>query len=189
MDSEHLQVDLERLFKLRLVVARHGEMDVAKWWNTQGLLGRRGKAVLRRGFPATHSFAQARVVFAVARSRCRELFDPPGSMTLWQLPAELEDQFEERWHDWLDEGDRWAPFFDAVEGQGEGSLLEALKAQDLLTPAQAEAAQKLKRSAEGRAVALGEAAAPTDEVITMLAAAFARGEVGSPAIPYAKLEG
>lgn len=29
-------MDLERLLKLRLVVARFGEMDLAKWWNTKG---------------------------------------------------------------------------------------------------------------------------------------------------------
>lgn len=46
-------VDLNRLFKLRLVVARHGEMDVARWWNSKGMLGRYGAAVLTRGFPRT----------------------------------------------------------------------------------------------------------------------------------------
>jgi hypothetical protein len=86
-------IDFERLFKLRLVVARQGEMDVARWWNTQGILGRRGAVVLKRGFPTTHRFAQARIVFEVAKSRCRELFEPPGCMTLWSLPAELEEQF------------------------------------------------------------------------------------------------
>ena len=58
-------IDFDRLFKLRLVVARHGEMDRARWWNTQGVLGRRGGVVLRRGFPSTHRFVQARVVFEV----------------------------------------------------------------------------------------------------------------------------
>ena len=28
-------VDFDRLLKLRLVVARFGEMDLAKWWNTR----------------------------------------------------------------------------------------------------------------------------------------------------------
>ena len=32
-------VDLDRLLKLRLIVARFGEMDIAKWWNTKGQLG------------------------------------------------------------------------------------------------------------------------------------------------------
>lgn len=65
-----LPIDFERLLKLRLIVGRYGEMDVARWWNTQGLLGGRGAVVIRRGFPTTHFFAQARIVFAVARSRC-----------------------------------------------------------------------------------------------------------------------
>jgi len=69
-------IDFDRLFKLRLAVARHGEMDAARWWNTQGLLGRRGAVVIKRGFPSTHFFAQARIVFTVARSRSHELFDP-----------------------------------------------------------------------------------------------------------------
>src|SRR6266481_4894558 len=62
-------IDLDRLLKLRLVVARFGEMDVAKWWNTKGQLGRLGSAALRRGFPRTHYFAQARSVFAVVGDR------------------------------------------------------------------------------------------------------------------------
>src|SRR5688500_19898895 len=65
-------IDLDRLLKLRLVVARFGEMDLAKWWNTKGQLGRLGTAALRRGFPRTHYFAQARSVFAVAGHRRSE---------------------------------------------------------------------------------------------------------------------
>lgn len=78
--------DLDRLLKLRLVVARFGEMDGARWWNTKGQLGRFGAAALRRGFPRTHRFAQARAVFAVAAHRCAEVFDPPGGVTLWRMP-------------------------------------------------------------------------------------------------------
>ena len=37
-------IDLDRLLRLRLVVARFGEMDLAKWWNTKGQLGRLGAA-------------------------------------------------------------------------------------------------------------------------------------------------
>ncbi|MFN5116778.1 MAG: hypothetical protein ACK5FE_13410 [Cyanobacteriota bacterium] len=36
MCSSSPTIDFKRLFKLRLVVARHGEMDAARWWNTQG---------------------------------------------------------------------------------------------------------------------------------------------------------
>jgi len=38
------RLDLDRLLKLRLVVARFGEMDHACWWNTKGQLGRLGAA-------------------------------------------------------------------------------------------------------------------------------------------------
>ncbi len=82
-------IDLDRLLKLRLVVARFGEMDLAKWWNTKGELGRLGAAALRCGFPRTHHFAQARSVFAVAAHRCAEVFEPSGCVTLWRLDGKL----------------------------------------------------------------------------------------------------
>ena len=68
-------LDLDLLLKLRVLVARFGEMDLAKWWNTKGQLGKVGALALRRGFPRTHRFAQARSVFAVAAHRCAEVFD------------------------------------------------------------------------------------------------------------------
>src|SRR5438270_14097033 len=87
-------IDFERLLKLRLLVARFGEMDRARWWNTRGVLGRLGETALARGFSKSHPFARARLVFAVAAHRCRDVFDPPRAMTLWYLPAEIEDRFE-----------------------------------------------------------------------------------------------
>jgi len=189
--SPKTPIDFERLLKLRLAVGRYGEMDGARWWNTQGLLGRRGTVVFNRerSFPRTHYFAQARVVFAVARSRCEELFNHPSdTMTLWSLPAELEDQFEERWQDWLDEGEQWAPVFEQLAGIAGGDLLAVLEQFDLIGPSQKEEIGKLRRSAESRAVMLPGAHRPGNDVLTMLAAGFARGESGSPAIPYARLE-
>ncbi|MFY9976096.1 MAG: BrxE family protein [Chromatiaceae bacterium] len=182
-------IDLARLLKLRLAVARHGEMDAAGWWNTKGILGRHGALALKRGFPSTHYFAQARIAFAVARSRCHELFDPPGCMTLWNLTAEIEDQFEEQWQDWLDQGEQWAPFFEQLAQAGSGDLLSELGDFGLLDPDHVEAVGKLRRSAEGRSAPLPGAHQPNDGIITLLAAGFARGEKGSPAIPYARLEG
>jgi len=182
-------MDYARLLKLRLTVARHGEMDAAGWWNTKGILGRHGSLVLKRGFPTTHYFVQARIAFAVARSRCHELFDPPGCMTLWHLPAEVEDQFEEHWQEWVDQGDEWVPFFARLAQSGNSDLLSELSGFGLLNQDQAEAVGKLRRSAEGRSVPLPGTHQPTDEIVTLLAAGFARGERGSPAIPYARLEG
>src|SRR5215211_6240269 len=124
-------INLDRLLKLRLVVARFGEMDLAKWWNTKGQLGRLGSAALRRGFPRTYRFAQARSVFAVAAHRCSEVFEPPGSVTLWRLPELIEEEFEARWEHWLDHASDWNPFFGSLEIVRE-DLVEALAARDLV---------------------------------------------------------
>lgn len=184
-----ISLDLDHLLRLRLVIARFGEMDMARWWNSKGMLGRHGAVVLKRGFPATHYFAQARVVFEVARSRSRELFNPPGCMTLWNLPVEIEDAFEERWQTWLGEGDRWAPVFESVAAMRGGDLIETMADLELVSAAQREAVAKLRRSTEGRSVPLPGTHTANNEVVTLLAVGFARGDVSSPAIPYARLEG
>jgi hypothetical protein len=181
-------LDLDRLLKLRLVVARHGEMDRAAWWNTNGMLGRYGAIALKRGLPRTYRFAQARGVFAVARSRCREVFDAPGSVTLWSLPATVEDQFEEHWQNWLGQPERWNTFFDALASAEPSDLLAGFAQRDLITPGQAENVKTMRRSAEGRAVQLSGYTVMNDELLTLLAAGFAKGEQGAPAIPFAKLD-
>src|SRR6266853_4294937 len=126
-------MNLDLLLKLRMVVGRHGEMDLAKWWNTKGQLGRVGTAAIRRGFPRTHYFAQARSVFAVAAHRCREVFDPPHSVTLWQLPEAVEEEFESHWERWLDQADQWKPFFLELEALKEAELKTVLQSLDLIT--------------------------------------------------------
>jgi hypothetical protein len=178
---------MERLLKLRLVVARFGEMDVARWWNTKGQLGRLGALALRRGFPRTHLFARARSVFAVARHRCAEVFDPPGCATLWNLPETIEDEFDARWDGWLDQAAAFDPFFERLEAIQGDDLLAVLKAFDLVPPAAERAFGSMRRSAEGRAVALPGLFAATDDGITLLAVGFARGEPGALAVPYARL--
>jgi hypothetical protein len=185
-DGGHV-IDFDRLLKLRLVVARHGEMDRAGWWNTNGMLGRLGAVTLERGLPRTHRFAQARVVFAVARSRCEELFDAPASVTLWRLPADVEDQFDEHWQSWLGAAETWNPFFDDLAAYDNNELVSALVDRDLISASQVDAIQTARRSAEGRAVQLRDARELDDDLITLLAAGFSKGEQGAPAIPYAKL--
>lgn len=179
--------NFDHLLKLRLVVARFGEMDGAKWWNTNGVLGRQGALLLSRGLPRTQRFARARMVFTVAAARSREVFDPPGSMTLWSLPAALEDEFDARWQHWLDTGEEWAELFTQLEALPSDDLVENLRHFDLLDDDAAAAVQKLRRAAEGKAVPLTGTYEPNDEALTLLAAGFARGEPGRPAIPYAKL--
>jgi hypothetical protein len=186
MNSDSL--DLDRLLKLRLIVARVGEMDLAKWWNTRGQLSRLGSAAVRRGFPRTHYFAQARSVFAVAGFRCREVFDPPQSVTLWQLPELMEEEFEAHWERLLDRADEWNSFFLALEGLKETDLKAALHSFDLITDEDCERFSRLRRSAEGRAVPLPTPFAATNRDLACLALGFARGEPGALAVPYARLD-
>lgn len=152
-------------------------MDLAKWWNTNGQLGRLGAAAIRRGFPRTHYFAQARSVFAVAAHRCREVFDPPHSVTLWQLPEAVEEEFAQHWERRLDHVSDWQQFFLELAILKEPELKTALQCFNLVTDEDAETFSRLRRSAEGRAVPLPAAFACTNQNVASLALGFTRGEV------------
>jgi hypothetical protein len=179
-------IDLDRLLKLRLVVARYGEMDLAKWWNTKGQLGRLGSAALRRGFPRSHRFAQARSVFAVAAHRCSEVFDPPGCVTLWRLPETTEEDFDARWEHWLDHAADWEPFFTQLETLSTADLTAALRELQLVSSTDTDSATSLRTSAEGRAVPLPGLFTGTDADVAQLALGFAHGKPGALAVPYAR---
>jgi len=179
-------LNLERLLKFRVVVARFGEMDLGKWWNTRGQLGGLGTAAIRRGLPRTHYFAQARSVFSVASHRCGEIFDPPDSVTLWRLPEPIEEEFEAKWEHWLDQAAEWTLFFQGLESLQEGDLKVALQSFGLITDDESQLFSRLRLSAEGRSVPLPGSFLGTDQDIAMLALGFARGEPGSVAVPYAK---
>lgn len=179
-------IDFDRLLKLRVLVARFGEMDLAKWWNTKGQLGKLGAATLRRGFPRTHRFAQARSVFAVAAQRCSEVFDPPGCVTLWRLPEAIEEEFDARWEHWLDNAMDWMSFFEEIETIDGDDLTSVLRAFETVGDRDLEAYAKLRRSAEGRAVPLPGVFSETDADVALLALGFARGEPAALAVPYAR---
>ncbi len=181
-------MDTERLLKLRLVVARVGEMELSKWWNTHGQLSALGSSVLERGFPRTHHFAQARAVFAVAAHRCQEIYDPPDSVTLWKLPAYVEDEFELRWEQWLDNAEAWALFFKEVQDCGDDLPVE-LERLELVTGDQIDRARSLRRSAEQRAVQVPGEFQGADDDVAMLAIGFSRGEPGNLAVPYQAWDG
>jgi hypothetical protein len=182
------KIDFDRLLKLRLVVARFGEMDLAKWWNTRGQLSPLGTATIRRGFPRTHYFAQARSVFAVAEHRCREVFDPPHSLTLWQLPEAVEDEFESHWERWLDQAAEWNSFFQELENLREPDLKAALQSFNLVTVDESALFSRLRRSAEARVVPLPFPFTGINQDVALLALGFARGEPGALAVPYARHE-
>jgi hypothetical protein len=181
--------DLDRLLKLRVVVARVGEMDRAQWWNTKGQLGPLGASALRRGLPRTHHFAQARSVIAVAAHRCAEVFDPPGSVTLWRLPSDIEDAFDARWEHWLDTANDWSAFFDDVAALDGSDIVAALQALGLIDGVDIADIEGLKTSAEGRAVPISAPFGGTDAEVKLLALGFARGGIGALAVPYARVAG
>ena len=181
-------IDLDVLLKLRLLVGRFGEMDLARWWNTKGQLGKLGTAAIRRGFPRTHRFAQARSVFAVAAHRCAEVFDPPGCVTLWRLPEENEGEFDARWEYWLEDAAGWTPFFERLETLKGHDLTLILRTFGLVSDCDVESYSKLRRSAEGRAVPLPGEFSSTNADVALLALGFARSEAGSLAVPYMRAD-
>jgi hypothetical protein len=181
-----IPLDLDRLLKLRLLVGRYGEMDLAKWWNTRGQLGRFGATTLRRGFPRTHRFAQARSVFAIAAQRCADVYDSPGSVTLWRLPESIEEEFDARWEHWLDNAGEWTAFFERLESLPDSGLTSILRTFDVVTGHDIEACARLRTAEEGRAVPLAGFFSATDEYVSLLALGFARGEPGALAVPYAR---
>ena len=162
-------------------------MDLARWWNTRGQLGRLGALALRRGFPRTHYFAQARSVFAVAANRCREVFAPPTGLTLWQLPEEIEEEFDARWEHWLDHADEWIPFFEKLQNIQESDFGAALQSLVSINDAEMEVFSHLRRTAEGRAVPLQAPFTGTNQDVVLLALGFGRGEPGALAVPYAEV--
>jgi hypothetical protein len=177
-------IDLDLLFKLRLCVARFGEMDVAKWWNTQGILGRYGALALQRGFPKSHRFAQAKIAFAVAAQRCREIYPHPNAYTLWALPPETEDQFNRKWHDWVDAADAWVPVFQAIEDIAGQGLLDLMLKLNLVTPQQLEQTRALDPAAEGNSTKISSNGLLDDHVLILLAAGYSKGQTGKPVVPY-----
>lgn len=181
-------IDFKRLFKLRLIVARHGEMDNAQWWNTNKMLGNMGSAALKRGFPLTYHFAQAHTVFEVAAARSQEIFIPSlSAVTLWSLPASMEDEYEDHYQRWLDNRDEWLSFFDVIKTLSGTDLLTSMKQFGLIDHRIIESVRSLRRSNENRSVVLPGERPLNDNLITLLAAAFALSEPGAPAIPYAKV--
>ena len=162
-------------------------MDEAGWWNTKGQLGRLGALALRRGFPRTYRFAQARSVFAVARQRCTDLIDTRGMVTLWNLPAPVEEEFDAAWESWIDASPEWEPFFAELENLPASDLLAQLERFELVSADTAAAARRLKRSAGARAIEVARKRPLDGDLVDLLAAAFSIGEASTPIVPFASL--
>ncbi len=188
--EETVILDYEQLMKLRLAVARLGEMDNAGWWNTKDLLGRNGAFVFRRGFPSTHLFARARIAFAVAADRCQTVFDAPNCITLWRLPATIEDQFEDRWEGWLDQIDQWQPFFERIGSIHGHDVLDSLQCLELIGEREVNIVQKLASPGNQPSLSLQDLAGAhqiDESAVRLLASAFAHSEPKKLVVPYIRL--
>ena len=175
------------LLRLRLVVARYGEMDLARWWNTRGQLGSYGASALKRGFPRTHHFAQARSVFTVASERCRQVFNPAGCVTLWRMTDDIEGGFEAEWEHWLDNAGEWSPFFESIRPLSlECDLAATLRRLGLAGDDDLEELRDLRAGSGSRSVQLASPFSGSQRDVRLLALAFSKGEPGSLVVPYAR---
>ncbi len=180
------QIDTDHILALRLAVARFGEMDRFKWWNTNGMLGQIGELVASRGFPKTQSFARARVVFAVASNRSDEIFNPPDSFTLWRLPSEIEERIDERWAESLDTPEHWLDLLSKINSEmvDGRDLLDALSNLNLISQETSEYVKRLRRSDDNRSVHIKQTGKTAGNAIEILASAFNCGEQGKLAVPF-----
>jgi hypothetical protein len=179
-----MDIDLMRLFRLRAAVGRFGEMDCAGWWNTQGVLGVRGRAVYKRGLPQTHFLARVRVVSSIAEERSRSVYPAPGVATLWNLPPALERalSFQERaWATGGVEGDHWAEFEVALAVPGD-DLLGWLAGLGLVGSETAEKVVSLAEAPGGNGIAVHGPV--TDAAAQLLAAGHSRGGPKSLIVPF-----
>jgi hypothetical protein len=184
--QDEKDLDFEWLLKLRVAVARCGEMDLARWWNTSKQLGPSGASVLKRGFPRTHYFAQARSVMAVASQRCDQLLAQTDAVTLWRLPEALEDRFESLWETWLDRHADWRSYFEAVAAIRTGDVIAAATDLGLVTSNDLKALRTLKAAPDGRKLNVGKSFTGEHRQIALLALGFAVGRVGDPVIPFVR---
>jgi hypothetical protein len=184
--TSEMELDLEWLLKVRTVVARIGEMDLARWWNSNGQLGPKGASVLRRGFPRTHYFAQARSVCMVAATRCAQIFDLPGSVTLWRLTDAIEERLDVIWESWLDDAGSWRPFFERVAILQPTDVRLSLRQLGLVTEEEIDSKRGVGKSTDGRSIQIPELFDGGRNAVAKLALAFAASSPGNLVVPYAR---
>lgn len=183
-----MDIDVADLFRLRLAVARFGEMDRSKWWNTKGILSRVGELAISRGFPKSHVFARARAAFAVASARSEEVFNPPDSFTLWRLPVEIEDQLEDAWAGWLESPDEWKDLLDRIDAAGANDLVSALISLELVSEQSANRAKGMRRADDLKSVPIKLSDETAIEAIELLAVGHGNSEPGKLAVPFIREE-
>lgn len=178
------EYDIDWLLKLRLVVARCGEADCLDWWNTRGQMSRLGATVLSRGFPRTHNFAQARSTISAAATRCAEVFDMPGALTIWWLGDSAEEAFDLQWEVWLDNADEWNAFFADLAKVTTAPIKDVLASFGLISDDDIARLKSLKLDSSGKSLRIKERIDGTRDAIALLALGFDKGEPRAPIVPY-----
>src|SRR5262245_53726871 len=184
--DQETELNYDWLLKLRVAVARCGEMDLARWWNTSKQLAPAGTSVLKRGFPRTHHFAQARSVMAIASHRCDQLLSQNDAVTLWRLPEMLEDRFESRWETWLDRHSDWRSFFEAVAATRTGDVIAVATDFGLVTGDEVKALRALRATPGSRGLSVGKSFTGQRRQIALLALGFSLGRTNEPLVPFVR---
>lgn len=175
----------ETLFRLRIAIARIGENDWLRWWNSEAL-GPAGRYVTPRVFKRAPALAAAHMSILAARARHDGAVPKEPLVHLFDLGEELEGGFER----WLIQrkANGWLPpsMPDPKPDQVE-SVAAALRAVGI------EPGESLD-STNGFVVlgildssAIREERSRT-EVVTALAAAYAASRPGQLVIPYFRVE-
>lgn len=163
-------------------------MDRSKWWNTKGILGPVGKLALSRGFPKSQIFARSRAAFAVAAVRSEEVFNPPNSYTLWRLPVEIEDQFEDSWTDWLESPGQWEDLLEKINATESNDFGSTLVSLGLVSEQSIDRAKGLRRADDLKSVPLKIDGETISEAIELLAIAHGSSEPGKLSVPFIREE-
>jgi hypothetical protein len=134
----------------------------------------------------THYFAQARSVCMVAASRCTQIFDLPGSVTLWRLTDAIEERLDVLWESWLDDAGSWRPFFERVADLQPTDVRISLKDFGLVTDEEIDAKPSLKKAVDDHSIQIPELFDGGRKVVARLALAFAVGSPGHLVVPHAR---
>lgn len=122
----------------------------------------------------------------VAAARCAQIFDPPGSVTLWRLTDPIEERLETVWEGWLDDAKRWRPFFEKIAAIKAADLPACLIDLDLVTADEVAATRRLKKSSDGRSMQMPGLFDGSRKSVAMLALSFGYGPPGNLVVPYAR---
>jgi hypothetical protein len=159
---------------------------LAKWiWPAGGI--RPDSSVLK-----AHRFCVAdslEHITSLKRDPClryTQIFDPPGSVTLWRLTDPIEERLETVWEGWVDDAKSWRPFFERVATIRATDLSACLTDLDLVTADEVAATRSLKKSSDGRFMQMPDLFDGSRKSVAMLALAFGNGSPGNLMVPYAR---